>query len=259
MKSLRWIAAGSLVVAMAPGLFGSPAVAAGGPCPTSSGVTVVVDYGPAGGVSVGCAHTSGSGLSALHAAGFSSQGTQKDGPSFVCRINGIPKSDPCMSTPATDSSWHYYYASNGGSWTFSGSGAGNRTVVQGGFEGWRFGTTAAPAYRPLRASSSGDGSSSGSAGSTGSSGSAVGSTAPDGPSSAQDKALPKPKPRSGDADSPSESDAPSPAAAATGQPSVDLKAADMTDGSGPWVPIGAGILIVGLIGAAALVQRRRAR
>jgi hypothetical protein len=131
-------------------LFGTTVVSApsasasSGYCPTAKGVTVVVDFRALGGdVQVSCdsgATSSTSGLSALHGAGFSTAGTAHDGEGFVCRINDQPtkSAERCLNTPPTTAYWSYWYAPNGGSWTYSNKGAANRDVIVGGFEGWSF-------------------------------------------------------------------------------------------------------------------------
>lgn len=116
-----------------------PVQAAACPGP-SSGVTVVVDFTAFGGdVEVRCAPGDpASGLAALHAAGFGTQGTQSDGPSFVCRIDGrpTPESESCVATPPADAFWTYTRAPRGGSWIFSSSSASNRDPLPGTVEGW---------------------------------------------------------------------------------------------------------------------------
>lgn len=116
-----------------------PVQAAACPDP-GSGVTVVVDFTAFGGdVEVRCAPGDpASGLAALHAAGFDTQGTQRDGPGFVCRIDGrpTPESESCVATPPADAFWTYWHAPRGGSWTFSSSSAGHRDPRPGTVEGW---------------------------------------------------------------------------------------------------------------------------
>lgn len=247
-------------------MLASPAQAASGACTSDKGVTVVVDYGPlGGGVDIRCAaNADGSGLSALHAAGFSTQGTIKDGPGVVCRINHRPSAaqEKCQTTPPRSAYWHYWHASNGGSWAYSQSGAANRRVSQGGFEGWTF-TSAKPGVRPVRSGGSGADAAgaSGSAGSAdGSSGSgASGATGGDEvlkkPSSSKDSALPQPKPRS-------KKTASEPSVDSSGEAS-SAKTRDTTattDAGGnsatPWI---AGAVILALVGAiaATLIRRRR--
>ncbi len=132
------------------------AQSAPGYCKDAKGVTVVVDFSALGGdIVIRCA--SGptgpgfTGLDALQQAGFEPTGTQRDGLAFVCRILGSPRPDQplavegnegykeaCVQAPPTSAFWSYWYASNGGRWQFSSSGAKNRAVIPGGFEGWSF-------------------------------------------------------------------------------------------------------------------------
>jgi hypothetical protein len=135
------VAAGALVLAV-------PAPAGAAACSGTSGVTVVVDFGSLGGVQVGCAAGDpGSGLTALHAAGFATTGTQKDGPAFVCRINGAPASDPCVLTPPSSAYWSYWHADRG-AWAYSSLGAASYDPAPGSVEGWAFGAGARPGIAP---------------------------------------------------------------------------------------------------------------
>ena len=249
MSRLRAIFAILLLAAMTPLLVSEhPAAAAGGACTSSSGVTVVVAFGSlGGGTATRCAHTSGSGLEALHAAGFSTEGTQTYGASFVCRISGKPgpASESCRSTPPANASWHYWYASNGGAWKFSQSGAANRTVIQGGFEGWSFGAGAAPGATPTRTGSSPKspgGSANGSENSP--------NVVPIEPSSPKNTSLPKPKPRSGSI-APESETAPTELRSAEATPA---KAGTTRSSVAPWI---AGGLILVLAAAVAVTHKRR--
>jgi hypothetical protein len=137
-----------------------------GACTTAEpdGVTVVIDYqGLGGGTQATCALGLGSGAngrSALSAIGASTQGTAHDGDAFVCRLNGRPSAsevlslpsgdyqETCENTPPSNAYWSYWYADNGGSWTYSTSGAGQHRVKAGGFEGWSFNLGGANAPAP---------------------------------------------------------------------------------------------------------------
>lgn len=249
MTCLRLTFVALLLTALTP-LLGpaAPAAAAGGACTTASGVTVVVSFGSlGGGTVVRCAHTSGTGIDALHAAGFSTEGTAKYGALFVCRLNGKPgvATEGCQSTPPLNRSWRYWYASNGGSWKFSQAGAASHTVIQGGFEGWSFGGGSSPGVAPVRSGASGGSSSSGAGAGAG--------VVPTGPSSAGDTALPKPKPRSGSTADPSVPNATDRAEARAASPKPAAKSGNSI---APWI---AGALILALAAAAAVTQRRRAR
>ena len=126
-----------------------------GHCATDTGVTLIVDFQELGGDTiVRCVEgvTPGStGLEMFELAGLSVSGTIDDGPAFVCRINGRPDAnetiavegqgeyrEACVSTPSRLAFWGYWHAPNGGPWTFSGAGGGNREVTIGGYEGWSF-------------------------------------------------------------------------------------------------------------------------
>ncbi len=125
-----------------------------GGCTSSKGVTVIVNFGSlGGGTSVRCysgATSSTTGLSALSGAGFSTDGTAHDGPGFVCRINGKPSAadEQCIKTPPATAYWSYWYAPNGGSWSYSNKGAESRHVILGGFEGWAFHSGSGDAVPP---------------------------------------------------------------------------------------------------------------
>lgn len=115
------------------------AAGATGACAGSNGVTVVVDSRPlGGGITIRCAEGSPStGIDALRRAGFTVRGTVRF-PGFVCRIDDAPGSDPCLDTAPADAFWSYWHASRGGSWTYSDTGAAERTPPSGSVEGWVF-------------------------------------------------------------------------------------------------------------------------
>lgn len=144
----------------------APAQAAGynGYCKTSSGVTVVVDFrGLGGGVTIRCSPvgSGASGADALSAAGIPVVQPRRT-PGFVCRLYGKPSAsatlpggyhEQCVNTPPGTAHWHYFQASNGGSWGSSSDGFANSHVIPGGFEGWSFtegSTNVAPGAAPSR-------------------------------------------------------------------------------------------------------------
>lgn len=114
-----------------------------------AGVTVVVDFGSlGGGVRTGCAPGDpASGAAALSGAGFGYTYAARQ-PGFVCRINGLPADDPCVTTSPPTAHWSYWHAQPGGSWTYSGAGASGRDPAPGGVEGWAFGAGAPPSVPP---------------------------------------------------------------------------------------------------------------
>ncbi|RKT55074.1 hypothetical protein C8E97_3730 [Saccharothrix australiensis] len=136
------------------GLLAAGPLVAGAPLPAAAaaecaGVTVVVDFGAAGGgVRTGCAPGDpASGLAALSAAGFGYRMAQRFA-GFVCRIDNRPESDPCVNASPTDAYWSYWHAQPGGSWTYSDVGAAARDPAPGSVEGWAFGAGAQPAAAP---------------------------------------------------------------------------------------------------------------
>jgi hypothetical protein len=143
--SRRWAATAAAVAVATGGLvLAVPAPVQAAACSGTSGVTVVVDFGSLGGIQVGCAAGNpSSGLAALHAAGFTTTGTQKDGIRFVCRINGAPASDPCVLTPPASAYWSYWHVSEG-AWVYSSDGATTYDPDPGEVEGWAFGSGGRP-------------------------------------------------------------------------------------------------------------------
>ncbi|MGY6651824.1 flagellar hook-length control protein FliK [Amycolatopsis sp. TRM77291] len=129
-----------------------------------TGVTVVVDFqeldgngGTAAPTITRCSPnaapgTTRTGIKALQDAGIAVAGTARWGLAFVCRLEGRPaatetiplSSNPnykeaCVTTPSPGAYWGYWHADGSGTtWTYSTTGALNRTVTPGGFEGWSF-------------------------------------------------------------------------------------------------------------------------
>ncbi|MFD0202857.1 MULTISPECIES: hypothetical protein [Saccharothrix] len=114
-----------------------------------AGVTVVVDFRSlGGGVQTGCAPGDpSSGTAALTAAGFGYTIAQRQ-PGFVCRINGKPSSDPCVTTSPANAHWAYWHGQPGGSWTYSSTSAGSYDPAPGSVEGWSFGAGEQPGIAP---------------------------------------------------------------------------------------------------------------
>ncbi|HJE52510.1 MAG TPA: hypothetical protein K8V15_11145 [Tessaracoccus flavescens] len=166
----------SLLVALGGLALAAPAASAdvtNGHCTSDTGVTLVVDFQDLGGKTIiKCVEdvTPGTtGLQILQKAGMNPAGTVHDGPGFVCRINDRPSRsetipitgqpdyrETCRLTPPSGAFWSYWHADNGGSWTFSQFGAGNRAAIVGGYEGWSFSlnrtedSSPRPGVKPLR-------------------------------------------------------------------------------------------------------------
>ena len=124
----------------------APAAAA---CPRATGVTVVVDRGSLGGGIDQVCNGAGGGKTAARlftSSGYSLTYAQRQ-PGFVCRIDGVPASDPCVNTSPADAYWGLWW-SNGrtGSWSYSSLGAASLTIPDGGYVAfaWQSGSKTAP-------------------------------------------------------------------------------------------------------------------
>lgn len=134
-----------------------------GDCTATKGAIVAVDFGPfAGKVERGCDTTPTTGYELLHEAGFTTEGTQHDGPAFICRIGlgsgtryPTTGQESCVLTPPASAYWSYWIASPGQSeWTYSQYGAMDRKPKDGDVDAWVFGgtdiggTTGMPTFTP---------------------------------------------------------------------------------------------------------------
>jgi hypothetical protein len=139
------LALGGLASVGAAGVAGG---SASGACATAAGITVVVDFGSAGGgLQVGCASPPvANGFAALSGAGFPIRNVSSQ-PGFLCQIDGKPADDPCIQVPSSAHYWSYWYAQRGGDWTYSSSGA-SRTPPPGSVEGWAYGDGDPPRTPP---------------------------------------------------------------------------------------------------------------
>jgi hypothetical protein len=147
-------------------------------CTTTTGARVAVDYGHfSGPVVVGCDATltaSTRGIDLLTAGGFTTRGTQHDGPRFVCRIATAlfpspdhtvanpagtgyptPAQDACVVTPPVTAYWSYWLAPAGqNTWTYGTMGAFADHPANGEVEAWVYGatnvggTTGQPTFTP---------------------------------------------------------------------------------------------------------------
>lgn len=126
----------------------------GGACPTSTGVTVIVDFTAFdAGVVTRCVPGSpASGLDALAEAGFAIEQVATI-PGFVCRIDQRPgpAAESCATTPPVNTYWSYWSAQRGGAWAYSPGGAAGSRPAQGSVEGWSFalgGSATPPSVAP---------------------------------------------------------------------------------------------------------------
>ncbi len=123
------------LVAAAASLAPPAAAAPAAPCSGASGVSVVVDFnGLGGGVHQVCVPGGGGdpASSLFPAAGFSLNYASRQ-PGFVCRVNGVPASDPCVNTSPANAFWGLWWSDgDASSWTYSSLGAGSLNVPDGG-------------------------------------------------------------------------------------------------------------------------------
>ncbi|WP_428843324.1 prenyltransferase/squalene oxidase repeat-containing protein [Streptomyces sparsogenes] len=124
-----------------------------GDCTATNGAVVAVDFGPFGGkVERGCDTTPTTGYDLLHDAGFTTTGTEHDGPGFICRIGHgafnsgtrypTPDKESCVLTPPATAYWSYWTASPGqDEWTYSQYGAMDRKLKDGDVDAWVYGGT----------------------------------------------------------------------------------------------------------------------
>ncbi|WP_079132988.1 prenyltransferase/squalene oxidase repeat-containing protein [Streptomyces clavuligerus] len=135
-------------------------------CTPARGALVAVDFGPFGGpVRRGCDLTPETGYQLLKDTGFRTEGTEHDGPAFICRIGHptvhsgtpypTPRDEECRLTPPTTAYWSYWVAAPGQTrWTYSTLGAMGRRLSPGDVDAWVFGGTQAggtdggPAFTP---------------------------------------------------------------------------------------------------------------
>jgi hypothetical protein len=139
------MAAFLLASCLVVGAGAAPAAAwSNGACPTSSGVTVVVDFTALDdGVAIRCVPGApSSGTAALADAGFAVMHVASM-PGFVCRIDGRPGADAesCASTPPSNAYWSYWTAARGGAWAYSPAGPAGSRPSEGRVEGWSFTTS----------------------------------------------------------------------------------------------------------------------
>lgn len=158
-RGIRSLLAGVLITATlgaVAALGAATGAANAGPldgCTRTSGAVVAVDFGDWGGDVVrGCDPDPTTGYDLLRTAGFTLEGTAKDGPAFICRI-GHPdfasgtqyptsEQDRCLQTPPGTAYWSYWIAPLGQDhWSYSQYGAMSRVSKAGDVEAWVFGAT----------------------------------------------------------------------------------------------------------------------
>ena len=122
-------------------------------CTATTGVILAVDFGPWGGPLLrSCDGTPTTGYAQLNQGGWSTVGTEHDGPGFVCRIGysgyrhdaqyPTAAQQPCVQTPPASAYWAFWEAGPGQtSWTYSQHGATGYQPAPGSVSLWVFGGT----------------------------------------------------------------------------------------------------------------------
>jgi hypothetical protein len=130
---VRLVAAVVLTAAAGVGVTGTAQAAS---CSTGHGVTVVVDFHQLGGGVRSACDPGGAGRSAstqLTDVGYTLTYAQRQ-PGFVCRVDGSPSSDPCITTSPADAYWSVWWSDGkSGTWSFSSEGVDSLTVPGGGY------------------------------------------------------------------------------------------------------------------------------
>lgn len=132
---------GSVVVALGVATAGLVvgAPAAGAATCTSGGVSVVVDFkGLGGGQQTGCVTGKGGSSAAtiLGAAGVELTRARNQ-PGFVCRVQQVPASDPCVNASPSDAYWSLWWSDgSSGSWSYASLGVDQLEIPEGGSVGF---------------------------------------------------------------------------------------------------------------------------
>lgn len=160
-------AAAALALAVLTGLVATtgPGASAAEPdpaCPTE-GARVVVDFGDLtdGGAEESIRTACDDDVSGERAektiadAGFAlTYATRQQG--FICRVDGVPSTDPCVNAAPADAYWSVWWAEAGGEWVYATRGVGTLRTPAGGHVAlvWHRGDgeAAAPSVSPGAAS-----------------------------------------------------------------------------------------------------------
>jgi hypothetical protein len=287
----RVAAAATLAAAAFAATPAGPAAAA--TCASADGVSVVVAFHElGGGVRTACVADGGgrSAASLFPAAGFPLTYAQRQ-PGFVCRVSGVPTSDPCVNTSPADAYWGLWWSDGkSGSWSYATTGAGGLTVPEGGYVAFSWNGSAGrnapgatpsphpaaspssqppthtPTHAPTHTASGGPGPTSATGGPTGTASAEPDPSSTPSSSAAGETSKPgRSKPGHRGSSSPSPGASPSSRATAPadnpGDPDTTVpassEAADPDGGLPAWVAPAAIVVLLGAAGGAAVVRRRR--
>ncbi|MDO3394847.1 hypothetical protein QWJ41_03890 [Nocardioides sp. SOB44] len=173
---------GSAVVALGATTAGLVAVAPAATAATCSGagVSVVVDFKDlGGGQQTGCVTGKGGSSAAtiLGAAGVELTRARNQ-PGFVCRVQQVPASDPCVNASPSDAYWALWWSDgSSGSWSYASLGVDQLEIPEGGSVGFAWDDQSGqvePGTAPPKAPAASPSPSQGSQGSQGGQGSQSG-------------------------------------------------------------------------------------
>lgn len=126
-----------LTAAAVPLVVAAPATAT--TCDPGSGVSVVVDFKSLGGGVQTVCDAAGGGTKAstlFTRNGFELSYAQRQ-PGYVCRVEGVPTSDPCVNTSPASAYWGLWWSDGkSGKWTYASLGAQSLTIPAGGSVGF---------------------------------------------------------------------------------------------------------------------------
>jgi hypothetical protein len=135
----RRLAAAALVVAAAGPISLATEPAQAATCDPGSGVSVVVDFRTLGGGAQSVCDPAGGGQAAstlFTRNGFELTYAQRM-PGYVCRVEGVPESDPCVNTSPANAYWGLWWSDGeSGTWTYSSLGVQSLKIPAGGSVGF---------------------------------------------------------------------------------------------------------------------------
>ena len=258
-----FVATGVIVFSPAPPASASPCAYAPG------SIAVVVDFGDGSPVSAVCvpadSSDNGAAVLAARAQQLGTPAPRFDSSGFVCGIDGYPSSGCGEQTGATYAYWSYWHGS--GSWQYSNVGPGGSRVHTDVVEGWRF--------QPHGAGNPSDPPPNGSPDHNVTCAPATTTTTSSSTTTSAEVTAPPVAPAASSATTPTVASSSTMTTSTTTTTTIDTtKAATSTSssrvaagpvrvtekggsGSSPWVAVGAGVAIVGLVGGGVVAARRR--
>lgn len=112
-----------------------PAVASASRCTPGHGVSVVVEFHQLGGRDLVRCDPGGGGRTAarlLERQGIATTYVLRQ-PGFLCRLDGVPATDPCVNTPPEDAYWSLWWSDGSvARWRYASSGVDSLDVPDGG-------------------------------------------------------------------------------------------------------------------------------